>query len=202
MEEKKKSGFATAGLVLGIIGVCTSFIPIVNNLSFILALIGILFGVVSLIKKASKKTAVAGMIICILAIIFTIQSQQKLVDTVNDAVDDMSSSFDDLSGKNTDEILEKYLDVDFGKFESDDAEYFATTKLNVRVTNKAEEKKSYTIKVEAVSEDGTRIDTDTVYANDLNAGQAQNLEAFTLISSDKIEQFKKATFKVVEVSMY
>ena len=41
--ETNKSGFATAGLVLGIIGVCTSFIPIVNNLSFILALIGILF---------------------------------------------------------------------------------------------------------------------------------------------------------------
>ena len=27
----KSSGFATAGLVLGIIGVCTSFIPIINN---------------------------------------------------------------------------------------------------------------------------------------------------------------------------
>ena len=45
-EEIKKSGFATAGLVLGIIGICTSFIPIVNNLSFVLGLIGILFGVV------------------------------------------------------------------------------------------------------------------------------------------------------------
>lgn len=33
MEERKKSGFGTAGLVLGIIGVCTSFIPIVNNVS-------------------------------------------------------------------------------------------------------------------------------------------------------------------------
>lgn len=47
MEEKKKSGFATAGLVLGIIGICTSFIPILNNISFILGLIGILFGIVS-----------------------------------------------------------------------------------------------------------------------------------------------------------
>ena len=53
-EEIKKSGFATAGLVLGIIGICTSFIPIINNLSFVLGLIGILFCVVSLIKKASK----------------------------------------------------------------------------------------------------------------------------------------------------
>ena len=33
MEENKKSGLGTAGLVLGIIGVCTSFIPIINNLS-------------------------------------------------------------------------------------------------------------------------------------------------------------------------
>ena len=44
--EKKKSGFGTASLVLGIIGVCTSFIPIVNNVSFILGLIGAIFGII------------------------------------------------------------------------------------------------------------------------------------------------------------
>ena len=46
MEEKKKSGFATAGLVLGIIGIFTSFIPIVNNLSFVLWTIGVIFEVI------------------------------------------------------------------------------------------------------------------------------------------------------------
>ena len=51
-ETKKKSGFATAGLVLGIIGLCTSFIPIINNVSFILALIGGIFAIISLFKKA------------------------------------------------------------------------------------------------------------------------------------------------------
>lgn len=64
-EEKKKSGFATAGLVVGIIGICTSFIPIVNNASFILALLGIIFGIISLIKNASKGQAIAGIIISI-----------------------------------------------------------------------------------------------------------------------------------------
>lgn len=63
--EKKKSGFGTASLVLGIIGVCTSFIPIVNNVSFILGLIGAIFAIISLIKKASKGQAVAGIILCI-----------------------------------------------------------------------------------------------------------------------------------------
>lgn len=55
MKNSEKSGFATASLVLGIIGICTSFIPIVNNVSFILALIAILFAIVSLVKKASKE---------------------------------------------------------------------------------------------------------------------------------------------------
>ena len=32
--ENKKSGLATAGLVLGIIGICLSFIPIINNAAF------------------------------------------------------------------------------------------------------------------------------------------------------------------------
>ena len=54
MEEKKKSGFATAGLVLGIIGICTSIIPIINNLSFILGIIGAIFAIISLIKKQVK----------------------------------------------------------------------------------------------------------------------------------------------------
>ena len=66
MDEKKKSGFGTAGLVLGIIGICTSFIPIVNNLSFVLGLIGVILAIVSLIKKASKGQAIAGVILCIL----------------------------------------------------------------------------------------------------------------------------------------
>ena len=37
-EETKNSGFATAGLVLGIIGACTSFIPIISALIDVAAL--------------------------------------------------------------------------------------------------------------------------------------------------------------------
>ena len=83
MEEKKKSGLATAGLVLGIIGICTSFIPVINNVSFILGLIGTIFGIVALIKKASKGQAIAGIILCILTIVITINSQKTLSDSLN-----------------------------------------------------------------------------------------------------------------------
>ena len=43
---------------------------------------------------------------------------------------------------------------------------------------------------------------DYVYANNLNAGQSQNFDAFTYISSDKLEAMKSATFKIVEASAY
>ena len=46
MEEKKKSGFATAGLVLGIIAICFSFIPVVSYVSFVLGALAIIFSIV------------------------------------------------------------------------------------------------------------------------------------------------------------
>ena len=59
------------------------------------------------------------------------------------------------------------------------------------------DKKSFSIQIEAVDTSGNRILDDTVYANDLGAGQSQDFEAFKLVSSDKIEALKSATFKIV-----
>lgn len=197
--ETNKSGFATAGLVLGIIGVCTSFIPIVNNLSFVLALIGILFGIVSLVKKASKGQAIAGIIICILAIVITINSQQAL----SNSLETISNDLDKATGSSTEEILKNDVDVILGNLEVTKEQYGITdTKLTVKITNKTSETKSFSIQIEAVDSTGARIDNDYVYANNLTAGQSQNFEIFTYISSDKLEMMKNATFKIVEASMY
>lgn len=197
--ETHKSGFATAGLVLGIIGVCTSFIPIVNNLSFVLALIGILFGIVSLVKKASKGQAIAGIIICVLAIVITINSQQSL----SDSLDAASKELDKATGNSTEEILANDVEVTLGNLEVKKGEYGLTeTQLKVNVKNKTSEMKSFDIQVEAVDSNGTRIATDYIYANSLNAGQNQEFKIFEYIESEKLESMKNATFKIVEVSMY
>ena len=199
MEEKKKSGFPTAGLVLGIIGVCTSFIPIVNNLSFILGLIGILFGIVSLIKKASKKTAIAAIIVCVLAMYFTVSSQKSL----SDSLDEVSENLDTATGENTEDVLKNDLDVELGKFKVEEGEYgINETKLNVKVTNKKDEKVSGDIQVEAVDKDGNRIMNDYVYFNDLGPGQSQSFDIFTYIPEDDLSKVKKAEFKIVSASIY
>ncbi len=199
MEEKKKSGFATAGLVLGIIGICTSFIPIVNNLSFVLGAIGVIFAIISLVKKASKGQAIAGVILCVLAIVITINSQKALSDSLNEVSADLNKA----TGASTEEILANDANVELGKFEVTKDSYGITdSKLTVKVTNKTSEKKSFNFHIEAVDATGARINEDYVYANDLASGQSQNFEIFTLVTSDKINEMKNATFKIIEASMY
>lgn len=197
--EKKKSGFGTASLVLGIIGVCTSFIPIVNNVSFILGLIGAIFAIISLIKKASKGQAVAGIILCILAMVITLSAQKALGDGLNE----VSSNFDKATGNSTEEVLANDVDVQLGNFEVNKGGYGLTeTKLTIKVTNKTNDKKSFSFHIEAVDSDGSRIKEDYVYANDLGSRQSQNFDIFTYVSSDKIDAMQEATFKIVEASMY
>ena len=90
MEEKKKSGFATAGLVLGIIAICFSFIPLVSYVSFVLGALAIIFSIVALAKKASKGMAIAGLIVAVIAVFMAYNMHkglEKAVDEVSNALD-------------------------------------------------------------------------------------------------------------------
>lgn len=198
MGEKRKSGFATAGLVLGIIGICTAFIPLVNNISFILGLIGTMFGVIALIKKASKGQAIAGIVICILAIVITINSQKALSDSLNT----WSQDVDKAIGNSTEEVLKNDVDVELGTFQVTKNTYTTETVLKVNVKNKTNDTKSFSIQVEAVDTNGSRIANDYIYASNLNAGQSQEFKIFEYVESDKVNLMKNATFKIVEASMY
>ena len=69
---QSKSGMAIAGFVLGIIALLTSFLPIINNLSFFLAILGLIFGIVGMVgiskgKKSGKGLAIAAIVICVVS---------------------------------------------------------------------------------------------------------------------------------------
>jgi uncharacterized membrane protein (UPF0136 family) len=196
--ETKKSGFATAGLVTGIVGISLSFIPILNNASFVLGILAVIFGIIPLVKKASKGKAIAALVLGVLSIVITLSLQSSWSKTL----DETSKKLDDITGENTEEILKK-VDVNIGTLEVVTSEYgYSDTKLVVKVTNKSGEKKSFDITIEAVDADGTRLDTDELYANDLASGQSQSFNLFTYISEDKLEAMKTATFKIAKASMY
>mgnify|MGYP001625308158 CR=1 FL=1 len=196
--ETQKSSLCTAGLVLGIIGLCTSFIPVINNLSFFMGILAVIFGLVS-IKKAKKSKMIITIILGILAIVITLSVQQN----ISDSLDALSENLDKATGDSTEQVLANDVDVVIGEFEVTTDEYgLYDTKLVVQVTNKTKETKSFSIQVEAVDEDGNRINQDYVYANNLTAGQSQKFEIFNFVSSDEIETMKNAKFNIVEASVY
>ena len=198
MKEEKKTGFSVASMVLGIIGICLSFIPIVNNVSFILGVLSVIFAIVSLVKKSGKAKAIVGLILGILSVVITLSLQNSW----SKSLDDVGKDLDNMTGDNTEEILKKDVDVNIGKLNVTTDEYgYSDSELVVTVTNKSKEKKSFTIHIEAVHNTGKRIDDDYVYANDLNSGQTQDFKIFTLVSSEKLEQMKSAEFKIIDVSM-
>lgn len=198
MEEKRKSGLSTAGLVLGIVGICTSFIPIINNLSFVMGILAVIFGIIALLKKAGKMKNIIIVILGILTIIITINSQKA----ISDSLETLSNDLDKIAGNKTEEVLQNDLSVEIGKFETVKGQYLTETKLTVKLTNKTTETKSFSVQIEAVNADGSRITNDYINANNLNAGQSQDFNIFTYVSPDNLEAMKNATFKVVEASTF
>lgn len=74
------SGLAIAGLVLGILALITSFMPIVNNGSFVIGIIGLVLAIVghSQTRKGAKTgsgLAIAGIVLNIAAIAVTLAVQ-------------------------------------------------------------------------------------------------------------------------------
>ena len=122
-QTKNHSGFGTAALVLGIIGAVLSFIPIINNLSFVLGVLAIIFGVVAFFKKSGKVKVIIAIILGILAIAMTLSAQQSLSDSI-----------DKMTGDSTEEVLANDAEVTLGSFEVTEGEYGITnTKLFVTV---------------------------------------------------------------------
>lgn len=89
-QPQSKSGMAIAGFVLGIIALLTSFIPIVNNMSMFLAVLGLIFVIIGLVgikkgKKSGKGLAIAALIICIISGIVVLATQNMYSTAVDKA---------------------------------------------------------------------------------------------------------------------
>ena len=199
VEKKNSSGLATAGMVLGIIGVVLSFIPIINNIAFFIGILALIFGIIGIVKKAGKGKAIVGVVLGILSIVITLAMQSA----VSDAIDETSKELDKITGNSTEEVLKTEANVTLGDLQISKDEYGLTdSKMVVTVKNITDKKKSYSLHIEAVDANGNRIHEDYVYANDLSAGQTQNFEIFTYIEDSKIDAMKAATFNIIEASAY
>ena len=191
-EDNSNSGFAILGF----------FIPIVGL---------ILFLIYEEKKPKRAKSAGKGALIgfitkivlaIILVILYVVFAASLFNNISNDIESNIPAIGDVFSEETTDKILEKDVDVSFGEFKVTNNGYYSETSLDITVKNKAEKQCSYYITIEAVDANGARIDTDMIYADRLGAGQEIYLKAFEYVDQEKLNQFKNATFKVLEINKY
>ena len=89
--EKKSSGLATAGLVLGIIALVGCWIPYINVVSMIIAVIGFILAIVALIGYFNKKhtsiivTSIA-IILCLLSGVWAWNVNSKTTGALKDGL--------------------------------------------------------------------------------------------------------------------
>ncbi len=196
-EDSLSLGFAIFGF----------FIPIVGLILFLIyeekkpkraksAVKGALIGFITEIVLA--------IILVILYVVFATSLFNNMFfnNISNDIESNIPAIGDVFREETTDKILEKDVDVSFGEFKVTNNGYYSETSLDITVKNKAEEQCTYYITIEAVDANGARIDTDMIYADRLGAGQEIYLKAFEYIDQEKLNQFKNATFRVLEINKY
>ncbi len=93
----RMSGMAITSLVLSIIGIVGSWMPILNNVAFILAVLGFIFAIVALIAMRKKNLggkglAIAGLVLSILGIIIVLYTQNMYANAWNKAFNDVSNA--------------------------------------------------------------------------------------------------------------
>lgn len=162
------SGMAIAGLVLGIVAAVGSWIPIINNFSFVLALVGVLLAIVGLVstmrgKHTGKGLAIAAVVVNAVAIAIVLSTQSAMSAAIDDAAngpdvaavdssDDAESQQDAPSEQSTTDLaagstvnLENGLSVTVESFETGIANYDGTALVAAHVSyaNNGTEPASY-----------------------------------------------------------
>lgn len=179
---------------------------------FFIPIVGLILFLIYEEKKPKRaKSAVKGaligfiteiVLVIILVILYVVFAASLFNNISNDIESNIPAIGDVFREETTDKILEKDVDVSFGEFKVTNNGYYSETSLDITVKNKAEEQCTYYITIEAVDANGARIDTDMIYADRLGAGQEIYLKAFEYVDQEKLNQFKNATFKVLEINKY
>lgn len=107
MEKKPTSGMAITSLVTGLIAVISSFVPLINILSFPFVILAIVFGIIGIAQvskgtKAGKGLAVSGFVLGAIALIVTV-----VMYTTADADAPSNSSANTSSGQTETQVAEQ-----------------------------------------------------------------------------------------------
>ena len=156
--DDKRSGLATACLVLGIVAIIGSWIPFLNVFSIIMGYVGLGLGIPALIiyflkKRGSLVKCIAGVVLCILSLVIAYSSTHSAIKSIDNALGTDADSKTEYAYGETAElkgIAIRVLDVE--RSDGDTSGYFPITPSNqddvfviveVEIKNNSDETKSY-----------------------------------------------------------
>lgn len=203
-----KSTGAIIGLVLGIIALITSFLPIINNGSAILAFIGLICSVVGVVgtmrkKKSGKGLAIVALIINILAIAIVVGTQSMYSSALDKAskptLSSTNGSAASATAKPADASADQSSEATSAQASSD--AYTITDDQIVKDTYSAKiagtltnntDKKISNVQVTYTVYDAQGAQIGTAYANttNLEPNGTWKFEAFSIAKPDQIATYK------------
>ena len=97
---KQGAGLAIASMVLGIVALLLSWIPIINNVAAIVAVVGLGLGIPALIRArrgthSGGGMAIAGLVTSVLAIVLVILTQMLFVNAIDEVEDSINESLEE-----------------------------------------------------------------------------------------------------------
>ena len=109
MEEKKGGkGLAITSLVMGILAIVNSFIPFLNIISYIFAILAVIFGIIGIVKKNGLGMAIAGLAMGVLSMILATTINHGTVKVIDDAVNEVKNAYVDINGKTSFKLNESF----------------------------------------------------------------------------------------------
>ncbi|MCF6506942.1 DUF4190 domain-containing protein [Blastococcus sp. MG754426] len=99
---KKGAGLAIASMVLGIIALLLSWIPIVNNVAAVIAVVGLGLGIPALLRArrgthGGTGMAVTGLVTSVLAIVVVFATQAFYADVIDEVQEELDRAGDEVS---------------------------------------------------------------------------------------------------------
>ena len=196
--QKGKSAASIVALALGIIALVTSFLPIINNLSFVLALVGAVFAVIGLVgvlrgKKGGRGFSIAAVIVNVLAIAIVLGTQSAYSSAIDEATKGTISTEDGSSAAAASTSAEsatadKYSIAD-EQMTGDDY----TPTISGTFTNLTDSQLGYvSVSYNLFDADGNQLGTAYANTSNLDAGGTWKFEAVGMYDQAKIASYKLA----------
>jgi hypothetical protein len=156
---KRFVGLAWSSLILGIVGIVFSPLPVINNVSALIAVVGIILGLIALFGSR-KILAGGGVALCVLAVVFTIVKQNHDVAALDKAFGHDPAALKDVA------VSDCSVTSEYG---------LASTHATVKIANPTDKIQSYSATISVNDTNGARIGEINTFTNSLAPGQSVTL---------------------------